>query len=48
MINGNLSVDDITKLKNNNNLFCDILNYNYNIKRMNTDLCDKIINYLNH
>ena len=48
LITGNISTDDITKLKNNNNHFLDILNYNYNIKRMNTDLCDKIINYLNH
>ena len=48
MINGNIGVDDIMKLKNNNNHFSDILNYNYNIKKMNSDLCDKIINYLNH
>lgn len=48
MINGNISADDITKLKNNSNSFSDILNYNYNIKKINTDLCDKIINYLNH
>ena len=48
MINGNIGVDDIMKLKNNNNHFSDILNYNYKIKKMNSDLCDKIINYLNH
>ena len=48
MISGNISADDITKLKNNNNYFSDILNYNYNIKKMNTDLCDKIINYISN
>ena len=48
MINGNINTDSIMQLKNNNNLFSQLLNYNYNIQRMNTELFDIISKYLNN
>ena len=48
MINGNINTDSIMQLKNNNNLFSQLLNYNYNIQRMNTELFDIINKYLNN
>ena len=48
IINGNVGADSIIKLTNNNNYFSQLLNYNYNIQKMNTELCDMINKHLNH
>jgi hypothetical protein len=48
MINGTISTDNLMQLKNNSNHFSQLLNYNYNIQKMNTELCDIINNHLYH
>jgi hypothetical protein len=48
MINGTISTQNLIQLKNNNNHFSQLLNYNYNIQKMNTELCDIINKHLNH
>ena len=48
MIQGTISTQNIMQLKNNNNHFSQLLNYNYNIQKMNTELCDIINKHLNH
>lgn len=48
MINGNINTESLIQLKNNSNYFSQLLNYNYNIQKMNTELCDIINKHLNH
>ena len=48
MINGTISKENLMQLKNNSNYFSQLLNYNYNIQKMNTELCDIINKHLNH
>ena len=48
MIKGNIDADSIIKLENHHNYFSQLLNYNYNIQKMNTELCDMINKHLDH
>lgn len=48
MINGNIKSDSIQLLKNNSNYFSQLLNYNYSIQKMNTEICDILNNHINH
>ena len=48
MLNGTIGTDSILLLKNNHNHLSQLLNYNYNIQRMNAELCDIINEHLNY
>ena len=48
MISGTIGKENLMQLKNNSNYFSQLLNYNYNIQKMNNELCDIINNHLNH
>ena len=48
IINGTINTDVILQLKNNHNHLSQLLNNNYNIQKMNSELCDIISKHLNY
>ena len=48
MIRSSITSENVIQLKNNSNHFSQILNFNYNIQKMNKQLCDIINKHINH